>query len=48
MKVSELIEYLKTLNQDFKVLVGDSEYPNEEIDENDFYIHEDEKEYVIY
>lgn len=48
MKVYELIEYLKTLNQDYEIMTGDSEYPNEGISEDSFTKYDDKKEYVIY
>jgi hypothetical protein len=33
MTVAELIEYLKTLKQDYIVMIGDSTYPTEPIEE---------------
>jgi len=48
MTVSELIEYLKTLKQDYIVEVGDSEYPNEDLDTSSFQENSVSKKYVIY
>jgi len=48
MTVSELIEYLKTLEQDYIVEVGDSEYPNTEIDTSNFEENAVSKKYIIY
>jgi len=48
MTVADLIEYLKTLNQDYKVVVGDSEYPNTDISKESITECSDTKTYVIY
>lgn len=31
MTIADLIKYLKTLNQDYIVMVGDSEYPSDNL-----------------
>ena len=48
MVVEELIEYLKTLKQDAKVVVGDSQYPEIEIDKNTIEYIKGSNKYVIY
>lgn len=48
MTVAELIEYLKTLKQDYKVVVGDSEYPDTEITKDTIKEESSTKRYVIY
>lgn len=47
MKVSELIEYLGTLNQDAEIEVGDSQYPPEELEKDSFQKMSDNL-YIIY
>lgn len=47
MTVAELIEYLKTLNQDYTVELGDSEYPNEKLS-RDSITEGSNKNYIFY
>jgi len=48
MTVAELIEYFKTLKQDYTIELGDSEYPNTEMTKDSIKECSDTKTYVIY
>lgn len=48
MTVSELIKYLKTLNQYYIVVVGDSNYPNEILTKKNIEQDNESKTYLIY
>lgn len=48
MTIEGLIKYLKTLKQDYKIVLGDSEYPNTDLSKESFTECSDTKTYVIY
>lgn len=48
MNVREVIEMLSELNQDYEVVIGDSEYPTCEFDSSSITCNDAEKQYVIY